>query len=163
MFITNVLAEHAITKPDATAVVFEDRVWSYRELLQHSEKIAAFLLEKGYKKGDIIAQFMLNSDTFLAVYYGVQLAGLTVMPVNTKLAPPEIDYIFHHSEAKVLFYDEKVESLVEQTSYEFKEKINIAQIIEILQGESKLKQKVELDEHDTAVVMYTSGTTGQNR
>ncbi len=124
MFITNVLAEHASTKPDATAVVFEGKKWSYRELLQHSEKIAAYLLEKGYKKGDIIAQFMLNSDIFLAVYYGVQLAGLTIMPVNTKLAPPEIDYIFNHSEAKVLFYDEKIENIIDQTSYEFQEKIN---------------------------------------
>lgn len=162
MFITNVLADHARMRSNATAVVFENREWSYGELYHHSEKIAAYLLERGYKKGDIIAQFMLNSDIFLAVYYGVQLAGLTIMPVNTKLAPPEIDYIFHHSEAKVLFYDEKIENVFDQTSYQFKEKINIARIRAILEEEDRsFNHHIELDENDTAVVMYTSGTTGK--
>lgn len=161
MSIIHVLAEHARTNPDAAAVVFESSEWSYSELYQHSKNIAAYLLEKGYKKGDIVAQFMLNSDNFLAVYYGVQLAGLTVMPVNTKLAPPEIDYIFNHSEAKVLFYDEKIENIVNQTSFTFQEKINDTQIREILQGKATFKSTIEVTEDDTAVVMYTSGTTGK--
>lgn len=161
MFITNVFAEHASTKPEATAVVFEGNVWSYRDLYRNAEKVAGYLLEKGYKKGDIIAQFMLNSEVFLAVYYGAQLAGLTIMPVNTKLAPPEIEYIFQHSEAKVLFYDEKLNEILTQTTYEFQDKIDTSQIKEILEQESSINYTVELDENDTAVVMYTSGTTGK--
>lgn len=161
MFITNVLAEHALKTPDATAVVFEGNEWSYNDLYQYSKKVAAYLLEKGYKKGDIVAQFMLNSDVFLAVYYGVQLAGLTIMPVNTKLASPEIDFIFNHSEAKVLFYDEKIENSLNKTTYEFEETINTNNIRSILQSEQPYYNKVEFDEDDTAVVMYTSGTTGK--
>lgn len=161
MSIINVLANHATTNPNATAVVFESSEWNYSELYNHSKKIAAYLLEKGYKKGDIISQFMLNSDLFLAVYYGVQLAGLTIMPVNIKLAPPEIEYIFNHSEAKVLFYDEKISNIIEQTSYNFEEKISTTQIKDILNSNTTFNHQIDLDENDTAVVMYTSGTTGK--
>ncbi|SOC43953.1 class I adenylate-forming enzyme family protein [Ureibacillus acetophenoni] len=161
MTIIDVLYDHASKNPDATAVVFENSEWSYSELYKHSKKVASYLLEKGYKKGDIIGQFMLNSDIFLAVYYGAQLAGLTIMPVNTKLAPPEIDYIFNHSEAKALFYDEKLSNIIDRTSYIFQEKINTTEIKEILEGETTLNRTIDLDENDTAVVMYTSGTTGK--
>ena len=82
MFITNVLTQHAFDRPEETAIVFEDNEWTYRDLYNHARKIACYLQSRGYKKGDIIAQFMLNSDLFMAVYYGVQLAGCTICPLT---------------------------------------------------------------------------------
>ena len=41
----------------------------------------------------MIALYTLNSDLFLIAYLGVQLAGFIVMPINTKLAAPEVDFI----------------------------------------------------------------------
>lgn len=161
MFITNVLTQHALSKPDATAIIFENRKWTYSQLFQNASRIANYLQQQGYKKGDIVAQFMLNSDLFMAVYYGVQLAGLTIMPINTKLAPPEVEYIFRHSEAKVLIYDEKIEQTIQNSLHQFNEKINLNTIREIINKGTSLSKLVSLDENDTAVVMYTSGTTGK--
>lgn len=161
MFITNVLAQHAMNTPDAQAIVFEENVWTYRELYHNAKQIAEYLQQRGYKKGDIVAQFMLNSDLFMAVYYGVQLAGLTIMPINTKLAPPEVEYIFKNSEAKVLIYDEKIEQIIENSAHSFDEKINSAQLRDILQKNETTFKEPSLNEEDTAVVMYTSGTTGK--
>lgn len=161
MFITEVLAQHAMDRPDAWAIEFEGNRWTYRELLNNSQKIAGYMQQQGYKKGDIVAQFMLNSDLFMAVYYGVQLAGLTIMPINTKLAPPEVEYIFMHSEAKVLIFDEKMEETIKDSTYNFKEKINLSKIREIIQADSVQYEPVSLQGNDTSVVMYTSGTTGK--
>lgn len=162
MFITNVLTQHALSRPNEIAIVFEDRQWTYRELYNNAKKIANYLTRRGYKKGDIVAHFTLNSDLFMAVYYGVQLAGLTVMPINTKLAPQEVDYIFLHSEAKILIYDEKLEGTIQSTNANFEEVLTLQQIRTILADEGLgLDEFVSLSEEDTAVVMYTSGTTGK--
>ena len=162
MFITNVLTQHALETPEQTAIIFENTEWTYRELYDNAKKIANYLLQNGYQKGDVIAQFMLNSDLFMVVYYGVQLAGCTVMPINTKLAPPEVEYIFMHSEAKACFYNEALSSTKNAISYRFNEELNEAQIRAILADDSLDSDvNVLLDEEETAVVMYTSGTTGK--
>ncbi len=161
MFITSVLAKHAKNRPNAQAIVFEGEKWTYSELYENAKKIAAYLQQRGYKKGDIVAQFMLNSDLFMVVYYGVQLAGLTIMPINTKLAPPEVEYIFKNSEAKVLIYDEKIEQVIINSQHNFDEKINSSQLRKILQRNETIFQEPSLNEEETAVVMYTSGTTGK--
>ena len=162
MFITNVLTQHALDRPEETAIVFENNEWTYRELYNNARKVACYLQSRGYKKGDIIAQFMLNSDLFMAVYYGVQLAGCTIMPVNTKLAAPEIDYIFIHSEAIALFYDEALAQTLEDTNYRFEEELNLQDIRAIIEDDSCVTDNfASLKEDETAVVMYTSGTTGK--
>ncbi|MGN7479350.1 class I adenylate-forming enzyme family protein [Solibacillus silvestris] len=163
MTILKALVEQAEAAPQAEALQFGNEVWSYAELLNKAQKIAYYLVEKGYQKNDIVAEFALNSSLFMAVYYGVQMAGLTVMPVNTKLAPPEVDFIFRHSEAKLLIYDEKLQATVDATTYEFQEVLSLAQIQEILNDESiSISSELpQLELVDTAVVMYTSGTTGK--
>ncbi len=162
MFITNVLTQHALSKPHDVAVIFDGQQWTYRKLFYNARKVASYLTSRGYQKGDIVAQFMLNSDLFLAVYYGVQIAGLTVMPVNTKLAAPEVEYIFIHSEATVLIYDERLESTIKPSQHIFKETLNLQHIRAILDDDSyNTTYEVSLNEEDTAVVMYTSGTTGK--
>ncbi len=83
------------------------------------------------------------------------------MPVNTKLAPPEVEYIFSHSEAKLLIFDEKIEQAIAGSTHRFKEKMNTAKIREILKEEASEFNPPNLEADDTAVVMYTSGTTGK--
>lgn len=161
MYITSIVEKHALRKPSRPGIIFEKNTMTYGEMFANAKKIASYLQKKGYKKGDIIAQFMMNSDLFIPVYLGVQLAGLTIMPVNTKLAPPEVDYIFHHSEAKALFYDEKIEETINQTTYTFDEVISTTKIKEIFNHDLEDYEKVPIEGEDTAVVMYTSGTTGK--
>lgn len=161
MSVLQALLDQAQKTPKSTAIQFGDEVWSYEELLNNSQKIADYLLGKGYQKDDIVAEFALNSHLFMAVYYGVQLAGLTVMPVNTKLAPPEVDFIFKHSETKVLIYDEKLQATIDLATHEFQEILSLSQIKKIINEQSVSSALPQLDLEDTAVVMYTSGTTGK--
>jgi long-chain acyl-CoA synthetase len=162
MAVTHVLQSHAQQTPEAIAIHFEGRDWTYLELYTKAKRVADYLTKRGYKKGDVVAQFMLNSDRFLVAYYGVQLAGLTVMPVNTKLAPPEVAYIFEHSQAKVLIADERLYDVVLSTEPNFEEMIWNGLFEAIMEDENQeTLPLVEVNEEDTAVIMYTSGTTGK--
>ncbi|MED3661475.1 class I adenylate-forming enzyme family protein [Ureibacillus terrenus] len=161
MFVTDIVEKHALKQPSKEAIIFENTTMTYGELYENAKKVAAYLQNKGYKKGDIIAQFMLNTDLFLPVYLGAKLAGLTIMPVNTKLAPPEVDYIFQHSEAKALFFDEEIEETIRQTVHRFEHVISSTEIKKILRGNNTDFNRVPNEGEETAVVMYTSGTTGK--
>lgn len=162
MLVLEHLANYAATTPDHEAVVFEDRVWTYKELFEASKKVAQQLAEVGVQKGDIVAQFMLNSDYFMIVYYGIQLTGATVMPVNNKLAPPEVDYIFMHSQARVLIADEQLQHTLDATTHAFEHRFMRADIVAaVAQEEPSTFEVVENKADDIAVIMYTSGTTGK--
>lgn len=161
MLMINVIRDYAASQPEAIATVFEGRKWTYRELFEKAQRIGAYLQGKGYEKDDIIALYTLNSDLFLAAYYGVQMAGLVVMPINTKLAPPEVEFIFNHSEAKALIFDEKIEETIRQSAYVFDEKIGLNKIKEVLEDDRLIYKNINIQADDTSVVMYTSGTTGK--
>ena len=161
MFMTTVLTEHATNMPDQPAIIFEHNEWTYKELYENARKIAHFIQQQGYQKGDVIAQFMLNSDLFMAVYYGVQLAGCTVMPVNTKLAAPEVAYIFSHSEAKLCFYSESLQPTLNAANFKFDQVLTEETIRTILAMPAPDLQDTAFDAEDVAVIMYTSGTTGK--
>lgn len=159
-FVTDFLKSHAEKTPQATALVFEGHETSYDSLYTNVQKIAGYLQQKGYKKGDVIGLMLLNSDLFMTVYYGVQLAGLTILPINTKLAEPELAYIFSHSEIKGLIYDERLSETITQVAYDFELKLNRSQVREIIDGPNTFTP-IEMDPQDTAAILYTSGTTGR--
>lgn len=164
MFMTDVLEKYATEQPAKVFTSFNGREWSYREFFEKAKKVAAHFQKEGYKKDDIIALYCLNSDLFLVCYFGIQLGGFTVMPINTKLAPPEVEYIFNHSEAKTIIFDKRLEEVVAKSKHPFQEKLSIGDggdLDRLLRDETLEYSPVTLHGDDTAVVMYTSGTTGK--
>ncbi|MER2030171.1 MAG: long-chain-fatty-acid--CoA ligase [Solibacillus sp.] len=160
MFITDYLKAQVEKTPEAIAVSFNNDEISYEAFYRNVVRVAAFVQSKGMKKGDIVASMLLNSDLFMAVYYGVQLAGCTLLPINTKLAPDELTYIFNHSEAKGLIYDERLEGSLQQVDYGFEWTKTRDELRAELNIDRKL-QPVENKANDTTLVLYTSGTTGR--
>lgn len=163
MHVTNQLVKQAQQTGDAIATVYNGQMMTYSELLTKAKRLAAHLQQR-YETGDIVALFLQNSDDLLVAYYGVQLAGLTVMPVNTKLAVREIEYIFNHSEARVLIYDAALADKVLKTSHTFDEIIERKgsdALARILQDDTLTYEEYTMDPEAMAVVMYTSGTTGK--
>ena len=114
MFIFEQLAVHAKVQPEKVITSYQGRNTSYAQFYQQAKNLAGYFQMKGYQKGDIIAVYLHNSDYFLVCYYACQLGGFTVMPVNTKLAAPEVEYIFNHSEAKAIIYDVRFDEVLGQ-------------------------------------------------
>src|SRR5699024_1052264 len=155
---------HAENQPEKVFTIYEGREWTYGEFFEKAQRIAAYFQAKEYSKDDIIALYSRNSDTFLAIYYGLQLGGFTVMPVNTRLVASEVDFIFNHSEARAIVYDAALTETLKETSREFETAITFGgeddKLEAIFADESLEFTPVELEENDTATIMYTSGTTG---
>lgn len=161
MLMTEIVQNYAKQQPQGIATLYDGKKMSYSDFYKCAEKFAAYLQEQDYEKDDVIALYTLNSDLFLIAYIGVQLAGFVVMPINTKLAAPEVEFIFNHSEAKGLIYDERLEDILADMSYPFQHIVGFKEMKEVIKNYTGQRQVVNLEPHDTAVVMYTSGTTGK--
>ncbi|MCH6266166.1 class I adenylate-forming enzyme family protein [Neobacillus citreus] len=165
MFVSEQLEEHVKLQPDKVITAYQGREMTYGQLYQQAKNLAGYFQEKGYQKDDIIAVYLPNSDYFVICYYACQLGGFSVMPVNTKLTAPEVEYIFSHSEAKAIIYDVRYEAQLNQISLEqFKDRLAVGgedSLLAVLADDKIPFQPVKVDEDDTAVVFYTSGTTGK--
>ncbi|WP_148629724.1 class I adenylate-forming enzyme family protein [Bacillus sp. E214] len=167
MFIFEQLREHAQTKPSSVITSFKGKETTYSDFYQKAQNLAGFFQQKGYQKEDIIALYLFNSDTFLIAYYACQLGGFSVLPINTKLAAPEVEYIMRHSEAKALIYDARLNPILEKISStveQFKDILETGEkntIESVLEDHSIPFRQEHIDKEDTAVIFYTSGTTGK--
>ncbi|WP_350346147.1 long-chain-fatty-acid--CoA ligase [Heyndrickxia faecalis] len=167
MFVGQQLKWHAIHQPDHIITSYRGKKMTYAQFYREAINVAGFFQKKGYKKGDIIALFLHNSDVLLIAYYACQLGGFTAMPVNTKLAPPEVQYIFHHSEAKALIYDTRLLHILHEIPrefHQFQDRLMVGgeDTFRAIAGENTdafMPPQIEAD--DTAVIFYTSGTTGR--
>jgi acyl-CoA synthetase (AMP-forming)/AMP-acid ligase II len=84
---------HARRRPDAPAVLFEGRTTTYAEWRDRCFRLANGLIAAAVKPGSRIAILDKNSDVFFEVLFGVAVAGGVAVPLNWRLAAPEIRYI----------------------------------------------------------------------
>jgi long-chain acyl-CoA synthetase len=161
--------------PDKAAVIAEGQHLTYGELVASSRKVSNILLDKGVSKGDKVALMVPNNAFFPMIYYGILRAGATVVPINTMLKAQEIQYHLEDSDAKVffvwkaffqdaaracsnagtchhlIFVDEEPDSQPIAGGESF---------TGLLSSASTACEIRETMPDDTAVILYTSGTTG---
>lgn len=162
--MTEKLAMHAQEQPDKVITSFQGRDTNYSQFYEQVKRLTGYFQAKGYQKEDVIAVYLYNSDYFLACYYACQFGGFTVMPVNTKLTAPEINYLLTHSEAKALIYDVRFDSVlsdIKETFENFKDHLQVGgneSLAAVLADKSIEFEEVITNEDDTTVIFYTSGT-----
>ncbi|MEV6862135.1 long-chain fatty acid--CoA ligase [Streptosporangium subroseum] len=167
--------------PDRTALVFGDLRLPYSLVDTVANQVANLLVSRGIGKGDKVALACPNLPYFPFVYYGILKAGATVVPLNVLLQSREIAYHLDDSDAKALFCFEGSPELplgergragfenassaehffvlpaaAFATESEYGETLWAA--LEDLPGTF---ETVQTSPDDTAVILYTSGTTGQ--
>lgn len=162
MVMTEILKRHAETIGDNIMLSYHGKETTYKEFYDLATSIAASLQDLQLKENDIVALLMDNSDAFPLAYFAVQLAGYIVMPINTKLAAPEVAYILENSEAKAIVIDEHLQSTIDKIDYDFTAKIFTNELYE-LPNLIEHYREPEILPNDVAVVMYTSGTMGKSK
>ena len=105
------LARHARVIPGATAFVFDGKRLSYGELEKHVTAVAGGLAARGVRTGDRIAVLMTNRFELIEAYLAACRLGAICVPVNFRLAAPEIAYILQDSGAKALIVDDGLASI----------------------------------------------------
>lgn len=96
--------KRAQISPDKVAVIFEDVPVTYRELNERTNRCAHALIKKGLKKGDRLAAVLLNCVEFLELYFACAKLGIIFVPLNWRLAGPELEYQIKDSGARILVF-----------------------------------------------------------
>jgi acyl-CoA synthetase (AMP-forming)/AMP-acid ligase II len=81
------------------------RSWTYAELGAEVDRLAAGLLARGLRPGDVLVYQLFNTPEFAMLYLATQRAGIVGSPINFRLAPGETAYILDDSRPKALIYD----------------------------------------------------------
>ncbi len=170
------LERSSLVYPEKPAVAYRERVYSYRDLRQRVDRLAGALRQAGIAKGDRVACIAPNIPPMLEAHYGPMSIGAVLVPINTRLAPPEVAHILNHSRAKALLFDSEFAPLVRQISPQIPSVELYVQIVdeyprdyrlpgpeyeEFLAGAPPGPHRDPVDsELDTISVNYTSGSTG---
>ncbi len=104
--IPDVLKQTVQTYGTETAIHFMGSDTSFLEFDRASDQVAAGLFAQGVTKGDHVALYCVNSDTFAIAYFGIIKTGATVLPVNLLFKPGEIEYILDDASVTTLIYHE---------------------------------------------------------
>jgi fatty-acyl-CoA synthase len=154
----------------STAIVFAEESITYRQLADGADQVSSVLQKLGVGKGDAVAYLGENSPQFLQTMFGVLQLGAVFVPVNTRLAPPEVAHVLGDSEAQVLIHDPEFTSIVASIAS------NLGIGRRIVTGEGSdaepglaqlvvdapaFRRDVEVLPEDAAAIIYTSGTTGK--
>ncbi len=176
------LENQARKHPEREAVVSGNVRLTYAQVDAMANQVAGGLTARGIRPGDHVALSCPNIPYFPVVYYGILKAGGVVVPLNVLLTPPEIAYHLNDSDAKAYVCFEGTPELpLGQLGYEgFSRAPECEHFILVTAGQAAPPQAVdrptlsdlmkdqpttfEMAERaadDTAVILYTSGTTGQ--
>ena len=163
--LARIMTTAAEENPDGISVKLDDTELSFGLLEEGSARMAAILSDKGVKAGDRVGIMLPNVPYFPVAYYGVLRLGGIVVPMNPLLKGREVKFYLEDPGANVLIAWHGFEEPATQGAEEAG-----AELILVEPGEfEKLLGEVEeplhvledRDADDTAVILYTSGTTGQ--
>nr|WP_279671595.1 AMP-binding protein [Flexivirga meconopsidis] len=148
-----------VDEPNQPAPGFGGGELTYRELAKRARAQAAGLDAMGVPVGGRVAVVSQNSARLLTSFYGVSGWGRVLVPVNFRLSVPEVQYIVEHSGAEVLMIDPELTHLIDEVPCE--RKFVLGESDDELWGSTAEPRPWAGDEHATATINYTSGTTAR--
>lgn len=163
---SQLLARNARKYPHAEAVVGMGERYTYEEVDKLVNHFAYGLREKGIAEGDKVVLYMPNVPEFVITYFAVQRLGAVIVPINSELTLPEIEYVLEHSDSKALithdFVFEAVEDL-ESNLLLIKTGGATGNWIEFnsMLAEVDIQIDCDLPASSESTILYTSGTTGK--
>jgi long-chain acyl-CoA synthetase len=158
------VADRALSDPHLPAIKQGDTILSYAALDGAASRLATLLAGRGVNRGDRVALIMPNVAYFPIAYYAILRLGAVVVPMNPLLKAGEIAFAWSDSGAKVAvvfpLFAEEAQKAAGTTGTDVI--VTVPQEFErTLTGTEPTDAVVPVDPSDTAVILYTSGTTGQ--
>jgi acyl-CoA synthetase (AMP-forming)/AMP-acid ligase II len=161
------IEDAAAQNPDGEALVCGDRRMTWREVAQQSAQIAAGFQKLGLQGGDRVALLLGNRIEFVLALFAAAHAGLVTVLLSTRQQKPEIAYVLTDCGAKLLIHEaaladrlpdaRDVPDLMHRISVDDGSASQFSGLI----GNEAAPQPAAVGEQDTAMILYTSGTTGR--
>ncbi|MEV0702412.1 long-chain fatty acid--CoA ligase [Saccharopolyspora sp. NPDC050389] len=152
---------HAAATPEAVALRAGGDVWSYARLRDASAAFGGELRARGVRAGDRVLLVAPTGPDFVVAYLGAHLIGAVVITMNTMATAPEIDYVVGDSGTRLLVVWHEAQRAAQRVADERALPLRVLGP-EAVAGEGEpVSVPVDRDRQDTAVLLYTSGTTGR--
>jgi len=165
--------------PSKPAILFEGEKITYLQLHERANQTSCWLQSLGIEKGDRVAVMIENCPEFVELYLACSHLGALFVPVNFRLAAPELDYTLKNARPRLFVFERKyLETVVPVTQNYRKPPMLLASLgstsapgeimdyhaeITAFQGQKPFLTRSlgPADPEEPHVIMYTSGTTGQ--
>ena len=176
------LEDSAAKYPERTALVFGDARLNYADVNGAANQVANLLVSRGIQPGDRVAVSIPNLPYFTIIYFGILKAGGTVVPLNVLLRGREVAYHLNDSGAKAYFaFEGSADLPIGEAGWEGFQATDSCTDFFLIKLDSNAPAPIEppeyyaplvaaqpptfdtvaVDDDDVAVLLYTSGTTGQ--
>jgi fatty-acyl-CoA synthase len=163
------LSRRAELTPRWPALVFEDRTWTYGEWNAEVQRVRHALREAGVSAGDRVATITMNEPEFLTLAFACWQSGVIFAPLNFRLSGPELSYMLRDAGAAVLLCGRDFLTTVDAIRHELPVRRYVAvgsapgwtSWREWISGMPEAGWAHPVRDDEVAILMYTSGTTGQ--
>ncbi len=171
------LTKRALLSPDKEGMVCDDQRFTFKQLNERSNRLANFMLGMGIRKGDRVGLLALNVPEYYDMFFGLGKIGAILVPMNYRLAGPEMSYILNDCGAGVFVFGEEYIEIVDS----FRKDLPAKDLIcignpegsggnvpswarsygKLMAESSDAEPPLEGSGDDTLTILYTSGTTGR--
>ncbi len=170
MNVANFLSIPAGIAPDQEIVVCGETRLAYGQCLDRVRRLAAALRSGGIRPGDRVAALHTNCHRYIEAFYATATAGGVFVPINYRAKLPELEHMLTAAAVRVLFVgrrylDEirmlrpRLASVRQYVVFDGVDREFSSAYEDLLAGAAPLEEETPVDEDDTAILMYTSGTT----
>ena len=172
MYLLQGLNRAVSINPHGIATINRARQHTWAECADRIERLAGGLAARGIGRGDRVAILALNSDRYLEALFAVPMLGAIIVPLNTRLAPPEIGFALADSGSRMLLIDDAFATIPAQvgraaTSLDIVFLGDAATPAGMTAWGDLLGAKFTTDMppggDDVAGIFYTGGTTGRSK
>ena len=150
--------------PDRIALRCDDLQFSYRDFDAAAARVATLLEQAGIEPGDRVGIMLPNTPAFALAFYGIMYRGAVAVPMNPLLKAREVSFYLSNTGAKALFASPAFADQANAGAAEVGAKcwvVDDAELAKLIADLPEQEAPVECGDHDVAVILHTSGTTGK--
>ncbi|MGE0217168.1 long-chain-fatty-acid--CoA ligase [Mycolicibacterium sp.] len=168
-FLDDRLAQWVATKPDAEAIDYLDRSWTWAQWNDRVRRLAGALTERGITRGDVVAFVDKNHPACVELTFAAASLGAATAIINFRLAADELDYVLNDSGAKLLVVGAEFTPAIDRIRDKLE---HIEHVISVkpegddeyealLAAATPVDRSSDVTPDDVCIIMYSSGTTGR--
>jgi fatty-acyl-CoA synthase len=165
------LSRRARLTPDLEGLVCENVRLTFSQMNARANRLAHAMKKLGVQKGDRVALLACNEAEYYEIFFGLGKIGAVLVPLNYRLAGPELQYILEDSGARVFVFGKEYREVVDS----FRKSIPAERLVSLdeqppgwaesyrtlVDAQPAGEPEIDGGDHDTLSILYTSGTTGR--